>query len=306
MFEGPIVLRANNMNSLYLRIASVLMSDIAIETILANGVKTRELPAFTGVVNNSYDRIVTLLERKISTRYLAGELCFYLGESDRLDCINFYSKFWNKVSDDGVSVNSAYGRRIFYEKTDNNKTQIQYVIDCFLQDRHTRKAVIFISDKRFSKQSKDNPCTLTLNFLIRDSKLHLIVNMRSNDVWFGFTYDAPFFMFVQEFVLESLKTFSPNFQNVSMGYYIHQAASMHVYEKDFDKLQRIVNSGPTAIDNNKFTTMPKLVPEDVLPDGFLPLMIYEHQIRVGGKELVSPDEFTPFQKYIANMLKRSK
>ncbi len=302
MFSGPTILRGHTMNDLYYRIALILNSKVTIETELKDGRKTKELPAFTGVLQDPYERIVTLLSRKTNMRYLAGEMCFYIGEDERLSTISAYSKFWNKVSDDGLVVNSAYGKRLFYDLTPDRTTHFNYAFNKLAEDIHTRKAIMLMSRPEDMKDSKDNVCTLTLQFFIRNNQLNLIVNMRSCDIWYGFTYDVPFFTFVQELMLERLNRVCG--YNLTMGLYIHQAGSLHAYEKDFDKINTLVEKGPADIDKNKPTSMARLEAADA-QQSFMPLILYEYALRVEGKT-ESMDEMTPFQRQMASLLKRSK
>ena len=91
-------------------------------------------------------------------------------------------------------------------------------------DPNTRQAVIHIKDAS-NEQTKDLPCTLTLQFLIRGGKLNLIANMRSNDIWLGFPYDAFSFTCLQMKMAMEL--------GVEVGFYIHMAGSMHLYKRNF-------------------------------------------------------------------------
>ena len=108
----------------------------------------------------------------------------------------------DKISDDGLTANSAYGARIFKKnKIIANETlnQWEYVKNELMNDPDSRRAVVHIRVPQDSATAKlDVPCTLTLQFFIRDKKLHMIVNMRSSDIIFGLTYDVPAFTLFQE------------------------------------------------------------------------------------------------------------
>lgn len=284
-----VKVRADNFNTLYYETAKLLASDKSRIVELPNNVITKELLAYTGVLDNPYNRIVTLKDRNISLRYLAGEFCFYLSGSRELDFINKYSTFWNKISDDGFTVNSAYGYTIF-----KRMNQFKYVYDCLVEDKHSRKAVIYVSGDYNSYKSKDNICTSTIQFIIRDNKLHCIVNMRSNDIWFGYTYDVAFFTLLQEMLLVQLQE---GYVDLKMGEYIHHAASMHVYKKDYKQLRALVDNGP----KNKFNIdqMPRLTDKD-LSYWFKDLLDYEETLRVDNCKM---DVYTtPFQHYCIGVL----
>lgn len=275
--------RADNINTLFYETGKRLMSEKSRTVDLSGKVRTREIIGYTGILDNPYNRIVTLADRDVSLRYLAGEFCFYLSGSRELDFINKYSSFWNRVSDDGFTVNSAYGYTIF-----KKKKQFDYCFERLLEDKHSRKAVMYLSGDYNQYRTKDNICTSTLQFLIRDDKLHLIVNMRSNDIWFGFTYDVAFFTLLQEIMLTKLK----QTYDITMGEYVHHAGSMHVYKKDFDKLSSLVDNG--VRNRLPIDQFPRLEFDDVNL-WFKDLLDYEEQLRVSGVKMEY--HTTPFQLY---------
>jgi thymidylate synthase len=57
--------------------------------------------------------------------------------------------------------------------------------------------MVIHNDLYDQRRTCDVPCTLTLQFLIRQGRLDMIVNMRSNDLLWGFSYDITQFAFVQ-------------------------------------------------------------------------------------------------------------
>ena len=59
---------------------------------------------------------------------------------------------------------------------------------------------IFDAKDLLNFQHKDIPCTVSLQFLIRENKLHLFVNMRSNDVFLGLPHDIFCFTMIQEII----------------------------------------------------------------------------------------------------------
>ncbi len=96
------------------------------------------------------------------------------------------------------------------------------------------------------------PCTLALQFLIRNDSLHLTTYMRSNDLLFGFTYDQAIFTLFQEKMLLELKEFYPTLE---MGTYTHVVTSLHAYEKHFELLNNILKFPDRA----KRIKMPRMV-----------------------------------------------
>lgn len=212
---------------LYRQLCNRLMQDG--ETVVTRGLVTREILDTHLILSNPLARFTNNRIRNMDMRYLVGEFCYFLDKRTDLASILFYSKFWNHVSDDGQTVNSAYGFRVF-------PNQLKYVIEVLTKDIFSRKAVMVIYSVNDSKASNDNPCTINLQFVIRNMKLHCFVNMRSNDVWLGVPYDIAFFTLIQEIVYTELKK---TFNTIRLGKYFHNVVSMHVYNDKYDLVRAI-------------------------------------------------------------------
>ena len=62
--------------------------------------------------------------------------------------------------------------------------------------------------------------------------------MRSNDLIKGTTFDIPFFMLLLQNMYLLLKEVYPELE---LGYYYHNAMSLHIYEPDFDLVEDMLN-----------------------------------------------------------------
>lgn len=201
--------------------------------------QTKEMIGAFIVIKNPYDRLVTNIHRKISLKYLVGEWLWYARGSNVLNEISFYSHYWKNISDDQKTANSSYGHRILGTNSNVRVDQWSWAKEQLINDRETRRAIIFIAlPSDMKKETKDFPCTTSLQFFIRENKLHLIASLRSNDLILGFTYDAASFTLFQEKMLLELKQYYPE---LNMGEYIHIAASMHVYKKHYSMIDASVN-----------------------------------------------------------------
>lgn len=188
------------------------------------GQKIKELQNVSVVIKDPKKRILSLPIRKMSLPYAFGEFLWYLSARNDVSMMEYYSKKMKGFSDDGFTLNSAYGYRIFGKHKDLPFDQWKFVVDKLQEDPDSRQAVIHLHTPN-NKPTKDEVCTLSLQFFIREGKLDMVVNMRSNDIIWGFTYDVFNFTSLQELMANEL--------NVEVGTYYHNAASMHIYEKDF-------------------------------------------------------------------------
>ena len=90
---------------------------------------------------------------------------------------------------------------------------------------------MFFNQPKFQFEgNKDFVCTMYANFFIRDNKLNMKVQMRSNDIFYGLTFDAPFFSFLLQSVHIKLMETYPDLQ---LGDYYHFTDNLHFYERHF-------------------------------------------------------------------------
>lgn len=183
----------------------------------------------TTVIKDPTRNIVTSQDRKMPMRYAVGELLWYLSGSNRLRNIFIFSKVWERMSDNNITVNSAYGYRIFKQF---DFDQFEYVQRLLQAQPLSRQAVIHIKDpvNYMDYPTKDVPCTMDLQYFIRDNKLHATTHMRSNDLWTGFPYDVFFFTCLQIMLAFRI--------NVDIGTYTHFAGSLHLYERSLEEYHK--------------------------------------------------------------------
>lgn len=190
---------------------------------------TRELDNVKIVLKDVNKNIVSV--RGISPSYLFGELLWYFNGDRSLEFISNFSKFWNNISDDGQTCNSAYGWRI---KNMCEFDQIEKVIELLQKDPESRRAKININTpNRDVIETKDEPCTMSIHFMVRRNKLECTAIMRSNDIWFGFPYDVAYFTTLQKYIATRL--------GIECGWYTHYAVSLHMYDRDAEKIAAIVD-----------------------------------------------------------------
>lgn len=183
------------------------------------GVKGEVLNAVT-VIKDPTRGIVQSDIRKMPMRYAVGELIWYLSGNPTLEAIRNYTSAWDRMSDDGVHVNSNYGWCIKYKY---GFDQWEHIKDLFMKDINTRQAVLHIKTAN-NEPSKDVNCTVCIQFLARDGKLHATTYMRSNDIWMGFPYDVFSFTAFQVKMAMEL--------GLGIGTYTHIAGSLHLYERN--------------------------------------------------------------------------
>lgn len=183
------------------------------------GMLTHELPHHSLIIN-PHDTLCAGIGRGMNVPFAAVETLELIGgiaaTSLKLEINPSVRQF---VNDNDFA---AYGPRV--------AQSLPAVIEALRHDPDTRQAVLTIFNSNqdlFVAPGTDLPCTVFLQFLLRDGFLELHTFMRSNDIWLGLTYDAFVFTQLQHTVAKLL--------NVAVGDYFHTATSMHLYERDFDK-----------------------------------------------------------------------
>ena len=184
--------------------------------------------------------------RKLPMRYMIGELIWYAAGVPTLDAIRLYTGAWDRMSDDGIYVNSNYGFRIQHavdEAADRHFDQLRMVEELLRKDPATRQAVIHIKQARdlVNFPTKDVNCTVCLQFFIREEKLYCTTYMRSNDLWMGFPNDVFQFTAIQTYLAMRL--------GVGLGTYTHIAGSLHLYERNYKtSLENIEKYADTSVE----------------------------------------------------------
>lgn len=193
---------------------------------------TKELCGIALELENPLARL-SLTESRGKIFSCLGELFWYLSGTSALKFIQYYIRQYVHDSEDGSTIHGAYGPRLFDA---NGINQIENIIQLLRKKPRSRRAVIQIfSAADIARERKEIPCTSTLQFLMPDNKLSLVVNMRSNDALYGLPHDVFAFTMLQEIVARTL--------DVEIGKYVHFVGSMHLYENKAAEARAYIREG---------------------------------------------------------------
>lgn len=222
------------------------------------GLPIREKLDYKFVVKNPVNEpIITFdLERnKVIEDYTKKEVELYNSQTNDVKDFVKASKFWGKLANPDGTVNSAYGYLVWANKSHGNllyekenlatpegfptmRTPWEWCVESLKYDKDTRQAFLrFSLPEHQYWGNKDQTCTMHANFLIRDNKLNLTVVMRSNDLVLGLVYDLPWFVSLMDKMLHELKTTYPNLEKGTYSHFVH---SLHIYERDEDKVLKML------------------------------------------------------------------
>lgn len=174
--------------------------------------------------------------------YIKKEIAWYESQSTNIYDINKESgadapAAWKYTANKHGEINSNYGHLIFSEKYFH---QYGMVLDELLRNPDGRRATMVYNRPsiwiEFDENGKnDFICTNAVTYYIRDGLLHAVVQMRSNDVIYGYKNDYAW----QQYVLEKMAFDYTNLDRydngnvIEPGQIIWQVQNLHVYERHF-------------------------------------------------------------------------
>lgn len=186
---------------------------------------TREIIGWSRTVMHPLDNWVSNERRALSREYAAAELLWYLLRTDEVKWLLPYAPQYEKFGESNGRAFGAYGYRLAMNIRGADMLNLAVAKLKRLPD--TRQCVISLwrpNDLEYMGMKNDLPCTLTWQFILRDGMLHMIVSMRSNDVWLGLPYDV--------YVNTCIQTLAANTLGVDVGTYTHHVGSLHLYDKN--------------------------------------------------------------------------
>lgn len=165
--------------------------------------------------------------------YVKRELEWYKSMSRNVkDIPSGPPKIWQQVADKNGRINSNYGWCIWSVV---NGEQYKKCMAQLKADQNSRRAIMIYTRPSMQEEYNHNGmsdfmCTNTVQYLIRGGELYAIVNMRSNDVVYGYKNDYAWQSYVQQSLAADL--------GVEVGPIIWNVGSLHVYERHFGLVKK--------------------------------------------------------------------
>jgi thymidylate synthase len=194
------------------------------------GESTLEIENFTYSVAPSV-RFNNFVGRKLNVAYIKREMAWYVHANPRDLSIAEYAAQWGKIILNG-KLNSNYGAYWFSQQG------VARVVEILKNDSMSRRAVIpmyGVEADHLDAAAKDVPCTLSIEFRLRENKLNVKVNMRSQDILWGMGNDLPTFSFLQEITARLL--------HAQIGSLTISVGSFHVYKARYTMFKDILAYG---------------------------------------------------------------
>ena len=143
---------------------------------------------------------------------------------------------WKASANQFGEINSNYGHLIYSDKYHHQYGQ---VLDELLANPDGRRAsMIYTRPSIWMEYNEDGKndfiCTNAVTYYIRDNWLQSVVQMRSNDVVFGYKNDYAWQLYVLEQMVKDYNDCkSEGMPELKVGDIIWQVQNLHVYERHF-------------------------------------------------------------------------
>lgn len=176
--------------------------------------------------------------------YVDAELEWYKSQSTNINTLaKIYGKSpaaWKYSSNEHGEINSNYGTIVYSDKYFN---QYEQALTELLSNPDSRRAQMVYNRpsiwKEFNENGKnDFICTNAQTFYIRDNKLHMVSQMRSNDAIFGYKNDYAWARYLMTQMCNDYNSRNGADEHfgdiVTVGDLYWQVMNLHVYERHFD------------------------------------------------------------------------
>ena len=180
----------------------------------------------------------------VNHEYVDAEIQWYEKKSTNINDIHANKEppaAWIYTANAHGEINSNYGHLIYSDKYYN---QYDMVLDELLSNPDGRRATLVYNRPSiwvdFCESGKnDFICTNAVTYYIRDGLLHSVVQMRSNDVIYGYKNDFAWQLHVVNKLCNDYnfrrfaRTATSNGKAIEPGLMMWQVQNLHVYERHF-------------------------------------------------------------------------
>jgi thymidylate synthase len=199
-------------------------------------------------VGEEFPMITLRNNSKTVMRAIDEVLWIWQKKSNKIEDLN--SHIWDQWAGPDGTIGKAYGYQ--FSKKYQFKTkegikemdQVDYVLYLLKNDPASRRIMTNLFNHEELKEMNLEPCAYGTQWLVKEKKLHLILNQRSQDMlaangWNIMQYAALLCMFAQVSDLE-------------VGTLTHNIGDCHIYDRHIPIIEKLINATPVD-------TKPKLI-----------------------------------------------
>ena len=205
-------------------------------------------------VQNKYDvgkefPMITLRNNTKTIKNAIDEILWiWQKKSNKISELN--SHIWDQWANEEGTIGKAYGyqlgKKYEFKTKEGIKVmdQVDYVLYLLKHDQSSRRIMTNLFNHEELKDMELEPCAYGTQWIVKEGKLHLILNQRSQDMltangWNLMQYAALQYMFAQVSGLE-------------VGTLTHNIGDCHIYDRHIPLVEKLLEAEPIDV-------MPKLV-----------------------------------------------
>lgn len=225
------MIQSESINALYRRVLSGFLFDDDIDKdgpmfeSSPRGMPIRERLGVSLRLLDTPGCVIGIPERKLNYHFMVAEFWWIASGCNDVDMISKYCDTIHRFSDDGQTFFGAYGPPW--------TSQLEYIVAKLREDPDSRQAVLTIWRQNPGK-TKDVPCTVAMQYIVREGQLNTIVTMRSSDAWLGLPYDLFNFSRLGGIIAGKL--------GLHQGWVQLNLGSLHLYERDIPRARGVIMS----------------------------------------------------------------
>src|SRR5258708_2258298 len=206
----------------------------------------RELVAYQFTLLNPRDRLLRNPHAPFNLPQSLGQFIWMLRGDYEWEPMQFYTKSAERYTEDHRVMRGAYGFRF---RGPGYLNQLDWIMEKKLTHeenqnaRDSRRAIVSIYLPEFDQHEKKGaevPCTALVQYLRRGDTLHAITYMRSQNAFLLLPVDIFLLSMLHEYVARSV--------GCDIGSYHHVCGSLHIYEKDVEKVRKAISDGSPPFD----------------------------------------------------------
>jgi thymidylate synthase len=200
-------------------------------------------------VRNVYDvekefPMITLRDNSKTVKRAIDEILWiWQRKSNNVKDLN--SHIWDQWTDEEGTIGKAYGYQMAKKYDFKTKSgiqhidQVDYVLDLLKNNPSSRRIMTNIFNFEDLKDMNLEPCAYGTQWLVKENKLHLILNQRSQDMlsangWNTMQYAALLCMFAQ-------------CSGLKVGTLTHNIGDCHIYDRHIPLVKKLLEAKPMDV-----------------------------------------------------------
>lgn len=240
--------------------------------IAARGNDAREVIGVSFRLPDPRQRLPYLATRKANPVFHFAEALWYLAGRRDLEMIGYYAPSMRSSSPDGIHLGgSAYGYTLFNPAEGDTVSPFDRVLELLRTENDSKRGYlpVFSAAELAVTDNPDMACLAGLHLFARDGHLHMVCNMRANDLDCGLLSDVFSFTMIQEYAAVQL--------GLELGSYTHFIGSAHVNDRNAERVKNVLAEADLRRHPHHFPF--PAMSQETNPDTLARVLVHEEALR---------------------------